>query len=51
VLRGVPRRHASIGPTPVRNTSSSASGVVISLKNGGPTLSSVPVSASEMSGK
>ena len=44
-------RHASTGPTPVSSTSTSASGVVSRSNHGGPTVSSVPVSASEMSGK
>ena len=47
----VPRRQASIGPIPASSTSSRASGVVIRSKNGGPTLSFVPVIASEISGK
>ena len=48
---GVTLRHASTGPMPVSSTSTIASGVVSRLNHGGPTLASVPVSASEMSGK
>ena len=45
------RRHASIGPIAVSSTSTSASGVTSRLNQGGPTLASVPVIASEISGK
>ena len=45
------RRQASTGPIPVSSTSTSASGVVRRLNQGGPTLASVPVTASEISGK
>ena len=45
------RRHVSSGPIADRPTSTSAIGAMIPLKKGGPTLSSVPVSASEISGK
>ena len=44
-------RHATIGPMPISATSTSASGVTTRLNQGGPTLASVPVTASEMSGK
>ena len=45
------RRQASTGPIPESSTSTSASGVVSRSNQGGPTLASVPVSASEISGK
>ena len=48
---GEKRRHASIGPIAVSSTSTSASGATSRLNQGGPTLASVPVTASEISGK
>ena len=48
---GVTRRQASTGPIPVSSTSTRASGIVSRSNQGGPTLDSVPVSASEISGK
>ena len=48
---GENRRHASIGPIAVSSTSTSASGVTSRSNQGGPTLASVPVIASEISGK
>src|ERR671914_2963378 len=47
----VTRRQVSTGPIPASSTSTSASGVVSRLNQGGPTLASVPVKASEISGK
>ena len=49
--RGVTRRQASTGPMPASSTSTIASGVAMRLNQGGPTVCSVPVSASEISGK
>ena len=45
------RRQASTGPIPASSTSTSASGVTSRLNQGGPTLASVPVKASEINGK
>src|SRR5215471_880138 len=44
-------RHASNGPTPVRNSNSSPSGMFTLLKNGAPTLMREPVNHSEKTGK
>src|SRR5262245_40312747 len=44
-------RHASSGPTPVRNNSSSPRGIFTLLKNGAPTLMRDPVNHSENTGK
>src|SRR5258708_33543378 len=44
-------RHASSGPTPVKNSSSSPIGIVTLLKNGAPTLMRLPVIHSEKTGK
>src|SRR5436853_6249211 len=44
------RRHASSGPTPVRNMRKMAIGTFTLLKNGGPTVIFEPVTASEMIG-
>src|SRR5271155_2726619 len=44
-------RHASSGPTPVRNRRNSAIGTFTLLKNGGPTLILLPVTHSESTGK
>src|SRR5204863_1657309 len=43
-------RHASSGPTPVRNIRKIAIGTFTLLKNGGPTVIFEPVTASEMIG-
>src|SRR5262250_2472109 len=43
-------RHASSGPTPVRNSSSKPSGMLTLLKNGAPTLMREPVNHSENTG-
>src|SRR5579864_7404430 len=43
-------RHASNGPTPVRNRIASPTGIMILLKNGAPTLMRDPESPSEMTG-
>src|SRR5690349_7448708 len=43
-------RQASSGPTPVRNISSSPSGMFTLLKNGAPTLIREPVNHSENTG-
>src|SRR5208282_6402336 len=44
-------RHASSGPTPVRNSRNSAIGMFTLLKNGGPTLILLPVTHSDSTGK
>src|SRR5215472_15642802 len=44
-------RHASSGPTPVRNSSSNPSGMFTLLKKGAPTLIREPVNHSENTGK
>src|SRR4051812_28906385 len=44
-------RHASSGPTPVRMSSSSPTGIITRLKNGGPTVTFVPCTHSERMGK
>ncbi len=44
-------RHASSGPTPVRNKSSKPMGIFTLLKNGVPTLMRSPVNHSEKTGK
>src|SRR5579859_718374 len=44
-------RHASSGPTPVKNSSSRPIGIFTLLKNGGPTLIFEPESHSEKTGK
>src|SRR4051812_8971948 len=44
-------RHASSGPTAVRNSNTSAIGMFTLLKNGGPTVIFVPCTASERIGK
>ncbi len=43
-------RHASNGPTPVKNSSSSPMGIFTLLKNGPPTLMRSPVIHSEKTG-
>ena len=43
-------RHASSGPTPVKNISSKPSGIFTLLKNGAPTLMRDPVNHSEKTG-
>src|SRR5215467_2077164 len=43
-------RHASRGPTPVRNSKRSPSGIFTLLKNGAPTLMRFPVNHSEKTG-
>ncbi len=43
-------RHASSGPTPVKNSSSSPMGIFTLLKNGAPTLMRSPVIHSEKTG-
>src|ERR1041384_4788951 len=43
-------RHASSGPTPVRNMRKMAIGTFTLLKNGGPTVIFTPFTASEMTG-
>src|SRR5712671_941722 len=43
-------RHASNGPTPVKNSSSSPIGMFTLLKNGAPTLMRSPVNHSEKTG-
>ena len=45
-LARVERRHASSGATPVRSSRTRPIGVIQRLKNGGPTVSRFPVSAS-----
>jgi hypothetical protein len=47
---GLARRHAISGPMPVSSSSSSPSGTFTWLKNGGPTVTLVPRTASEMTG-
>src|SRR6202795_3638806 len=44
-------RHASKGPTPVRNKSNKPMGIFTLLKNGVPTLMRSPVNHSEKTGK
>src|ERR1700719_440035 len=44
-------RHASSGPTPVRNSSNRPIGMFTLLKNGAPTLILEPESASDKTGK
>src|SRR5271166_154010 len=44
-------RHASSGPTPVRNTRNNPIGTLTRLKNGGPTVTFDPVTHSESTGK
>src|SRR5436309_6028000 len=44
-------RHASSGPTPVRNIRNKPIGRIILLKNGGPTLILCPCTASDKIGK
>src|SRR5512146_1561810 len=44
------RRHASSGPTAVRNSSSSVVGTITRLKNGGPTVTFVPCTHSDSTG-
>src|SRR3984957_20120318 len=44
-------RHASKGPTPVRNKSTKPMGIFTLLKNGVPTLMRSPVNHSEKTGK
>src|SRR3954463_10475566 len=44
-------RQASSGPTPVRMSSSSPTGIITRLKNGGPTVTLVPCTHSERMGK
>src|SRR6516164_6534996 len=44
------RRHASNGPTPVRNTRNNPIGTFTLLKNGGPTVTLLPVTHSESTG-
>src|SRR5215469_10109000 len=43
-------RHASSGPTPVRNTRNSPIGTFTRLKNGGPTVTLLPVTHSDRTG-
>src|SRR5580704_8181314 len=43
-------RHASNGPTPVRNKSASPMGIITLLKNGAPTLMRLLVNHSENTG-
>src|SRR5215469_7867222 len=43
-------RHASSGPTPVKNSSNKPSGIFTLLKNGAPTLMRDPVNHSENTG-
>src|SRR5215472_375743 len=43
-------RHASSGPTPVRNNKKSAIGTFTLLKNGGPTLILLPATHSDSTG-
>src|SRR5262245_25808292 len=43
-------RHASNGPTPVRNIRKIAMGTFTLLKNGGPTVIFTPLTASEITG-
>src|SRR5215470_12656667 len=50
-LLGDALRHASKGPTPVKNTRNTAIGTLTLLKNGGPTVIFDPVTASEIIGK
>src|SRR3970040_1831947 len=45
------RRHASSGPTPVRNSRNNPMGMFPLLKNGGPTLILLPCTHSEITGK
>ena len=45
-LAGLDLRHASSGPTPVRNSSARPIGTIHVLKNGGPTVIRWPVTAS-----
>src|ERR671923_1397924 len=45
------RRHAMIGPIPIRKTSKRKSGTVTELKYGAPTLTWTPAIASESKGK
>src|SRR5271157_4332248 len=42
--------HASSGPIPVRNTRNSPMGTLTRLKNGGPTVTLLPVTASDSTG-
>src|SRR5260370_6281285 len=44
-------RHASNGPTPVRNSSNNPMGILTLLKNGAPTLIFDPENHSENTGK
>src|SRR5258708_8401134 len=44
-------RHASNGPTPVKNSSRNPSGMFTLLKNGAPTLIREPLRYSEKTGK
>src|SRR3954467_13094470 len=44
-------RQASSGPTPVKTSSSSPTGIITRLKKGGPTVTFVPWIASLSSGK
>ncbi len=50
-LAGEARRQATSGPTPVRNSSSAASGAAMLLKKRGPTAILTPRAASETTGK
>src|SRR4030095_3508085 len=43
-------RHARSGPTPVKNSKKTAIGTLTLLKNGGPTVTLSPVTASERTG-
>src|SRR3974390_1408143 len=43
-------RHASSGPTPVRNTRNNPIGTLTRLKNGGPTVTFDPVTHSDSTG-
>ena len=45
------RRHAMSGPTPIRKSRARKTGMLTRLKNGAPTLTLTPRSASESSGK
>ena len=49
--RGVARRHAITGPTPIRKSSARPSGALTRLKNGGPTVIFTPRTHSEITGK
>ena len=45
------RRHAMSGPTPIRNSRERKIGILTRLKNGAPTLTLTPRTASDRSGK